>query len=335
VKFLFKTLLAIALITFSSFTFSQSKDNILSNIKQITSSESCYIGLFSEYQTFVNYLEDKKGPFNREKYEQNNPKQVFDNDKQNINCQLFTYTVDGFEIDGFYIAPKTTEKLPVIILNRGGSGSFGNMTFPSLKHNAFYLVKQGFVVIGSQYRGGMYKPEKIGGKDEFGGSDVKDVEALFPIIDQINSIDNQRIGMLGGSRGSINMFRVAKNTKRLKAFVSIAGVYDLEHEDKQFQHAEFIYKRHIPNYETNKQQELEKRSVTKWADQLDLNAPILILHGAYDTRASSSGALKFASILQDLEHRFSITIYEGDDHFLSNYWKQAQTRTIEWFKKYL
>lgn len=316
-----------------------SPQNNLNDVKQIKNSEACFSGKLATYDLLVDYFEGKSRKddqnFNRLKFEEKYTKQAFEQSQKNVECHLFTYGVDGLIVDGFLIKPKNVNNAPVIIFNRGGSGTYGNMTVPSIYFNLYFLAENGFAVIGSQYRGGTNRSLKSGAQDEFGGQDVNDVMALFPIIDQIDDIDANRIGMYGVSRGSINSFLAATRTTRIKALVSASGIYDLESDLSFRPSMEKRYKEFIPDYEINKAKELKKRSVIQWAEKLDSNAPILLIHSSYDERTSAEGAIKFAQKLQSLFRRYSLVMFEAGDHFFSNDQVEMRDLVIEWFKKYL
>lgn len=252
-----------------------------------------------------------------------------------LDCLFFRYRVDELSVAGFIVSPKKPGPHPVIVLNRGGTGSFGKVDAAFLAGLPSDLARVGFMVIGSQYRGGTDAPESLEGRDEWGGGDVDDVLALFDVIDSLKSADSRRIGMLGGSRGSVNMFMAARQTRRLSALVSMSGVYDLIHEGRFRPRMERIFKRHIPSYEIDREAALKTRSVVYWADELDIEAPILIMHGAFDERVSAAGALSFASRLQQLFRNYKFVMFDRDDHFLSRNIDEAHGLIIDWFERHV
>ena len=47
----------------------------------------------------------------------------FNHYKNNLSCNTFKYQVDGNDVFGYIIKPKTnSKKLPVLVYNRGGNG---------------------------------------------------------------------------------------------------------------------------------------------------------------------------------------------------------------------
>ena len=73
-----------------------------------------------------------------------------------FECKRIKYWSDGLKVVGYIWKPQNTEgkKLPLIIVNRGGSLELAKLTPRSGLRFGFYnFLSNGFVVIGSQYRG--------------------------------------------------------------------------------------------------------------------------------------------------------------------------------------
>lgn len=128
------------------------------------------------------------------------------NDPSRIDCQRIKYLSDGLKVVGFIWRPKDqgNRRLPLIIFNRGGNREFGKLTpWQAVRRYAL----EGFVVIASQYRGN----DGGEGREEFGGSDVRDVLNLVPLAESLGNIDTKNIFMLGWSRGGMMTYLAIKN----------------------------------------------------------------------------------------------------------------------------
>ena len=262
--------------------------------------------------------------FGKEKYEQF---------KLSLDCSTFEYEVDSLMVKGYIIKPKIAEKkLPVLIYNRGGNGNFGSVVFGSMMHNLFPIAKEGFVIIGSQYRGVQTRSDTL---DEFGGKDVKDVTALIGLIPSIKGADANRIGMYGASRGGMQTHLAVKQTNKIKAIATIAGNTDLSKGLTYRPAMEKVYKKRIPNYLENKKTELDKRSVLKWVEQLSPKIPILLLHGTNDKRVSVKHSEDFAVALSKSNIPHKIVLYPGDNHGLMKNKEKANIELAQWFHKFL
>ena len=299
--------------------------------------QSCYREGFKNADSFIAQLE-KRRPLTanqRQKARQNY--QTWTN---TFTCLDFDYTVDGLTVRGFYLAPKQiepTQKLPVVIYNRGGNADSGAIPPHYRLHTFSLLLEKGFIVVGSQYRGARLgkepHPDRL--TDEFGGKDVTDVLALLPIIDQLPHANSHKIGIWGTSRGAMMAFLAAKQTDRFSALISHASPSDITAELAFRPKMEVVFKTWIPNYDKNKAAELRKRSPLFWAEQLPNDLPVLLLHGARDQRVSTFSSIRMAEKLQTLNHPYRLVIYEDGGHGLREHEKEVRRAIVSWFEKYL
>lgn len=311
--------------------------------KSVLAERNCFRQNYSDYDTWRESMAQKyQKKFKTEakikralaRFDKAFKQEAFTAYQEQLTCQTFVYLVDGIKVKGFIIQPKSTsKKLPVVIYNRGGNGDFGAVTFGSMMHNLFPIAEQGFVIIGSQYRGTFNKNKAD--DDEFGGKDVDDVAALLDLIPSVAGADDKRIGMLGASRGGMQTYLALKQTNKVKAVAVIAGKSDAIVGLKQRPIMERVYKERIPKYEQNKQAELEKRSVLYWLDEIPQDVPILLLHGMSDERVSVEQSIALAEALEKADMPHKLVLYPGDNHGLVQNKEQATEEIVTWFKKYL
>ena len=300
-------------------------------------SRKCFARIFADYDKWqATMLErgvslaDFSNRFPRTEYEEY---------RENLECHFFNYPVDGLSVEGFLIQPKEPGdgELPVLILNRGGNGSSGRVNTGPLFHSGFPLANQGFIVIGSQYRGSRRRQQQneMDGSDEFGGRDVEDVMALFDIIDAIPGADSTRIGMLGWSRGGFMTFIAATRTDRLSAIAVGGTPSDLLAELEHRPDMERVYRARIPDYDENKVAALKLRSPIYLVDDIDPELPVLILHGQFDQRVSLGNALNLTARLNDRGQQVRLVVYDNDGHGLWRHRSQFQNEIAMWFKSKL
>lgn len=253
-----------------------------------------------------------------------------------MECITFKYSVEDVIVEGYLMKPKGQDNLPVLIYNRGGNGRYGAVVFGVMMSSLFPMAEKGFAIIGSQYRGAFNKKMVIGKYDEFGGKDVFDVVKLANYIPFIKDVNATKIGMYGASRGGMQTFLAMQKMPEVKAVATIMGASDLLRELEFRQAMEKVYKIRIPHYATNKEAELAKRSVLKWADKLNKNVPILIQHGDMDERVSVENAKWLAASLTKLEHPHKLSIYKDEGHGWSPKTKPiAHKELADWFHQHL
>lgn len=297
---------------------------------------NCFHG--GGYDEWMAYLRGRNGAWNPLGWLllKRFPRQMYDDAMAQVECRYIAYESDGFPISGYLIAPKHTagKRLPVIVYNRGGNGSFGAITFAEALHSLVPYAQQGFVVVASQYRGsGDSEPEKYG-FDEFGGADVRDVEKLLALVDRIPQADPDNIFMLGASRGVMMSYLVARNSDHIRAIASINGDADLESDLAFRPEMERVYIGRIPGYETRKKEALAERSVIHWAEELPRDMPILLIHGGRDERVDPENGPRLKSRLDAIGHPNRLIVYPEDNHSLHQNWNNAREEIITWFRSH-
>jgi len=243
----------------------------------------------------------------------------------NINFYVIIYKSDSLLVNGIIAEPKKEGKFPVIIFNRGGNKEIGKVakgkTLYSLIYSASRLVDEEYLVIASCYRE----------NDEFGGSDINDVLNLTETIKTMDKADSNRIGMFGWSRGGMMTYLSLKYSNKIKTAVIGNGPTDLvqliiERPEMETE----VCAKLIPSYEKNKKQELEKRSVLYWVDELDKNASLLILCGAEDKRVNPNQAENLAIKLTEINYDFMLKKFKTD-HKFSDKTEELNELIINWF----
>ena len=272
----------------------------------------------------VNYLDDfDRFVLGRKEFER---RQSF----ADYECQKIKYVSDGLKVVGFIWRPThvSGKKLPLVIVNRGGNPNLALLTPQS-----FYYpyVTNGFVVIGSQYRGA----DGGEGRDEFGGADVNDVLNLIPLARSLGYVDMRNVFLHGASRGGMQAFLALKRGIPVNAVAVNGALTDLTAAAKERPGvAARVWSRLIPGFSEKADEVMRERSAVYFADKI--NVPVLILQGGADWRSNAgSQALGLASKLQSLGKTYELYVYAGDDHPLSINRLERERKIVEWFKRYM
>ena len=262
------------------------------------------------------------------------PRADFERALARLDCKFITYESDGLTIYGWMVLPKgdKAHRLPVLVYNRGGNGSFGAIDFATAMQTLFPYAQEGFLVLASQYRGAMESDPKRLGTDQFGGADVHDVTRLVDMVAQIPRADPNNIFMLGASRGAMMSFMTARRTNRIKAMAVIGGMSDLKADLRNRPEMEAVYVALIPGYWAHKDKALAERSVLGWAQDLPAHMPLLILHGEHDDRVHVSNAIRLHARMDQLKRPNKLVIYRGDDHMLSKHRNDSRAEVLRWFR---
>ena len=262
------------------------------------------------------------------------PREHYEKAQAALDCRAVRYDSDGLAISAWMVAPKRPPgtRLPVLIYNRGGNGSFGALTFATAMLHLFPYAHEGFVVLASNYRGAEDDDPAKPGQDEFGGADVRDVERLLALVDRLPQADPDNVFMLGVSRGVMMSYLVARNTDRIRAIASINGEADLEASLAFRPEMGNVYSERMPEYATRKSELLAQRSVLHWAEELPRETPILMVHGSRDERVDPANGPRLKQRLDELGHPNKLVTYADDDHFLSKNHDAALAEVVGWFR---
>jgi pimeloyl-ACP methyl ester carboxylesterase len=260
------------------------------------------------------------------------PPELFREFKETVDCSRIFYASDGLRIEGFILKPRTAAsgRYPVIIYNHGGNSQLASLDDTRLLHLA-WLVKAGYVVVASQYRGCGGSE----GRDEIGGADVADVLNLIPLIESLPYADPAKVGMLGWSRGGMMAYLALAKTGRIAAAVIGSAPTDFFAETKKRPTAESLFQRMVPGYAEHRDEALKARSAQYWSEKLCKTTPILVLHGSDDQRCVPESALEMSLRLQQCRQPFRLVFFESGSHGLAEHQQEVNRQTLLWFAEYL
>lgn len=252
---------------------------------------------------------------------------------EKVNIYEMGYMSDGHFVKGFLVAPKDKGKYPCVIYNRGGNRDFGCLLVATAVEQMAKLAANGYVVAASNYRGNCGGE----GKEEFGGSDIKDVLNLTNSLHEFDAADTSKIGLLGISRGGMMNYLSLKNhtSNNIKTAVAIGGITNLETTIKYHPEIETVAEELIPNFKNHRTVAVKSRSVVFWTDSLPLSSPLLILHGMQDDHVHYSQAEELTEKLDKNNIPYQFISFKNDNHGILNHQKEVEEKILHWFDKYL
>ena len=233
------------------------------------------------------------------------------------------YKSDEYDIYGYIAIPNDffNEKssYPCVIYNRGGNGDYFALNTSLVAGMAYSLNS---VVIASQYRG--YGENT--GKDEYGGKDVNDVLALIDICKNLDIVDNEKLYMLGSSRGGMMTYEVLRNSDDIAKACVVSGVADLFECCELRSDILALCTNLIGGTPDEMQSEYEKRSAVKWYKEI--NTPLLLIHSTNDKSVSFHQAEELYSLMKAAGKDITFIKRNDDIHGISD---SDITSIKEWF----
>ncbi|MBD8496980.1 prolyl oligopeptidase family serine peptidase [Paenibacillus arenosi] len=194
-------------------------------------------------------------------------------------------TSDGWKVQGWMVPPVGMEKgrkYPTILEIHGGPHG---MYASSFMHEFQLLAAQGYAVIYTNPRGGHGYGQKFVNacRGDYGGRDYQDLmEAVDYAIANFDYIDEQRLGVTGGSYGGFmtnwivghtDRFVAAVTQRSISNWISFYGVSDIGY---------YFTEDQIDGNAWADMEKLWKHSPLAYVEQI--NTPLLILHGEQDLR---------------------------------------------------
>lgn len=229
-----------------------------------------------------------------------------------VSLHSITYASQGLRIKGWLaLPPASTTNFPAVVFNRGGSGPRGALSAEGAMMYAGLFASWGYVAVASNYRG-------VGGSEgheEWGAGDVNDAMSLLPLLDSLGYVDQQRIGLVGGSRGGMMAYQMLAQTCRFRAAITFGAPATIHTIDNAAYIRSTMRKFLPPN--SNIQEEAERRSAVTWAGSLCRTTPLLVMHGTGDKRVDPFHSLLLAIELQRLHFPYRLVMYENADHVLA------------------
>ena len=177
-----------------------------------------------------------------------------------------------------------------------------------------------------------------GVRGDYGGGDYEDIMAgLDYVLASYEWIDDNRLGVTGGSYGGFmtnwivghtNRFKAAVTQRSISNWISFFGVSDIGYYFSEWQH--FAHMKSADK--------LWELSPLKYAENVE--TPLLILHSEKDFRCPIEQAEQLYMTLKSLGKEVGFVRFPDSDHHLSrtglpNLRLARLTQIIEWFKKYL
>lgn len=247
---------------------------------------------------------------------------------EDASIQRIEYKNDGLTITGIMASPLHQPIKGLVVYNRGGSGDYGILTVHAILRQFVPLAREGYLVIGSNYRGN----DGSDGKDEFGGGDVEDVFKLHEIACQHpDSPKDVSTHLIGHSRGGMMVFLMLKRGFNAKSAIALAPVTELrEWNIPGSRMRERVYKGFIPNFTDNEEDALRNRSAICWPEAI--SCPLLMMHGTADEAVPHTHSERFA---QELEHKnipHELILFEAGKHALTRQWDEITQHTLVWLR---
>jgi len=256
-----------------------------------------------------------------------------------VTPEHFTFdNRDGLELDGFIMIPNTQEKkLPTILNIHGGpKTAYGDILY----HEMQYFASQGYVVIYCNPRGSDGKTNDFADiRGKYGTIEYEDImDFVDEAIKRYDIIDDNRMGVTGGSYGGFmtnwiightNRFKAAATQRSISNWFSFFGTSDIGY---------YFGPDQVQSTPWDNSELMWEQSPIKYADQIE--TPTLIIHSHNDYRCWTPDGYQMFTALKYHNVPSKMVLFKGENHELSRSGKPKHRirrlkEIIEWMDIYL
>lgn len=266
--------------------------------------------------------------------------EVLKNSRLSNYEEVFAETEDGGRIQGWLVAPPRVDRrksYPLILYIHGGPhGMYGTNFF----HEFQVLANAGYYVLIANPRGSTGYGESFGNSIQYAypGKDYDDLMAILDSVVSRRTIDEERLGVAGGSGGGLLTTWIVSRTDRFKAasahrsvtnWYSFVGTSDFN----------LYFATHwFDEFPWQAPQKYLERSPLSFVDKV--NTPVQILHSDADYRTPLEQSLQYYTALKMLGKPAELVIFPEESHGLSRGGKPANrvarmNNILRWFDRYL
>ena len=257
--------------------------------------------------------------------------------------EVITYQArDGLELEAILIHPAKKQRggNPLVVIAHGGpEANYSNGWMTSYSTPGQVLAGKGFAVVYPNYRGSTGRGVEFSmmGQNDYAEEEFNDLVDAKRHLVETGLVDNDRVGITGGSYGGYaSMWSASALTDEYAAAVSFVGI---SNQISKFGTGDIpyeMYNVHSRAWPWDDWMWMLKRSPVYHAG--NTKTPLLIMHGSVDPRvhpAQSMEMYRFVKVQTDTPVR--LVFYPGEGH--GNRKTAAQydygLRLIRWMEHYL
>jgi len=257
------------------------------------------------------------------------------------DVERFTYkSADDWDVDGFFVKPvdwQEGRKYPLVLSIHGGpAGQYGVDWY----HEFQVYAAKGYAVLFTNPRGSTGYGQKFerGIVGEWGGKDYIDImNGVDAALKKYPWIDQDRMGVTGGSYGGFMTNWIVAHTDRFKAAVTLRSVSNFISDDGTRDGAYG----HAPDFNGDIFQKFDlywDRSPVKYAK--NVKTPTLILHSDNDYRVPIEQGEQWFRALKHFGVTTEIVFFPRENHNLTRtgepkHLVESLNWQLYWFDRFL
>ncbi|HEX3700555.1 MAG TPA: S9 family peptidase [Phenylobacterium sp.] len=256
----------------------------------------------------------------------------------NAEARSVTWTNEGFNVQGWLLAPKAVtpgKTYPMAVEIHGGPSSAVTPQF-LWEGSLHALLDHGYYVFlpnprGSYGQGEAFTKANI---QDFGGGDLRDILKGVDAVEKIAPVDDHRLAVMGGSYGGFMTMWTVTQTNRFRAGAAGAGIANWI----SYYGENGIDKWMVPFFGGTAYDNpavYDRLSPIRYIKAA--KTPTFIYVGELDVECPAPQSLEFWHGMKAMGVPTSLMIYAGEGHHIQKPINQQdiETRTLAWFDEYL
>ncbi len=245
--------------------------------------------------------------------------------------EIYTEGAEKARVHSFVLKPTgfdPKKKYPVLFLIHGGpQGAWGQSW--SYRWNPHVFAAAGYVVVMPNPRGSTGYGQKFTDEvsDDWGGKVYDDIMAVVDKIEAEPWADKDRFAAAGGSFGGYMVNWILGHSKRFKALVSHAGVFDLRSMAGETEELWFV------NWEFKGMPWDQPETFAKFSPSFfvkEFKTPTLVLHGELDYRVPVGQGMQLFTGLQLMKVPSKLILFPDEGH-----WILKPQNSLLWYQSFL
>jgi dipeptidyl aminopeptidase/acylaminoacyl peptidase len=263
---------------------------------------------------------------------------INDSWKPIVRAQNVTWKSDGFQVQGWLLAPAgaaPAAKAPMIVSVHGGPAAANVPSFVWQGWNAD-LVNAGYYMFLPNPRGSYGQGEAFTRANirDFGGGDLRDILEGVDAAEKVAPIDDNRLGLIGYSYGGFMAMWANTQTNRFKAIVGGGGLSDWF----SYYGTNGIDKWMIPFFGKSMYDDPDAYwAVSAIRTIKNAHTPTFLFAGERDVEVPPTQSVEYWHALQAMNVPVSLVIYPDEGHGIREpeHVLDYRKRIVGWFDRYL
>ncbi len=259
-----------------------------------------------------------------------------------VSSRSVTWKNDGYDVQGWLIGPRTppadpaSDRAPMIVNVHGGPSSATSPRFIEADSYEAELVRRGYYLFYPNPRGSYGQGEAFtaANKRDFGGGDLRDILAGIDAVEKVAPVDDNRLGLTGGSYGGFMSMWANTQTNRFKAIAAGAGLSNWI----SYYGTNGIDQWMIPFFGKSAYDDPDpyvKASAITFIRKA--RTPTFIYVGERDIEVPPTQSIEYWHALKEMGVPTTLMIYPEEGHGIRQPEHQAdlRKRMLDWWAKYL